>query len=274
MNEMFDYGKALRLDGKGIVVLGAGQGIGLATAQALAQQGASVLCVDREDALAREAAAQTGGHHATADVLQEDEVARVLDQAGRQFGDAFHGTVDIVGRADLREIAEFTSEGWDTQFNLVVKHAFFALKHTAARLPAAGGSVVFVSSLSGIRTLHGQGVYGAAKAALNHMVASSAFELGPRNIRVNAVAPGLTATPRLRTVLGDARLEHLAQSIPLRRFSRPQDVAGAILYLMSDLAHCVSGATLPVDGGITNVSVFPDLKTAPGFLGLGAAKDQ
>jgi NAD(P)-dependent dehydrogenase (short-subunit alcohol dehydrogenase family) len=272
MTTTYDFGKALRLDGKGVVVLGAGQGIGLATAQALAQQGASVLCVDREDALARDAAAQTGGSHAVADVLQEGDVARVMEEAARTFGEAFHGTVDIVGRADLREVAEFTSEGWDTQFNLVIKHAFFALKHTAARLPKAGGSVVFVSSLAGIRTLHGQGVYGAAKAALNHMVASSAFELGPRNIRVNAVAPGLTATPRLRTVLGDAKLNHLAQSIPLRRFSRPHDVAGAILYLMSDLANCVSGVTLPVDGGITNVSVFPDLNTAPGFLGPASPK--
>jgi hypothetical protein len=130
--------------------------------------------------------------------------------------------------------------------------------------------LVFVSSLAGVRSLQGQGVCGAAKAALNHPVAAAALELGPRNIRVSAVAPGLTRTLRLTAVLGNEKMQTIAGSVPLRRFGYPEDIAAAILFLTSDLARLISGVILPVDGGITNVSVFPALDVGANFLKVDA----
>jgi NAD(P)-dependent dehydrogenase (short-subunit alcohol dehydrogenase family) len=255
-----DYQQGLRLDGKGFVVLGAGQGIGLETTRALASAGASVLCVDRDENLARAVAAEVGAHHAVADVTKEADVEQVFKRAKDIFGDSFSGLADIVGMGDLRPIVKFSEDEWDQQFSMVLRHVFFAIKHAAATFPESGGSMVFVSSLAGTRSIEEQGVYGAAKAALNHLVATSALELGQHNIRVNAVAPGIVKTPRVSSILGDERLDSIAEIVPLRRACMPEDIAAAILFLSSPLAGCISGTVLPVDGGIVNVSIFPRLE--------------
>ena len=261
-----DYQRAMKLDGKGYVVLGAGQGIGLAACLALAGQGARILCVDRDTALAEAAAEATGGYAETADILSEAAIARVFEHAQEVLGTSFGGFVDIVGMADLRPISAFTEAEWDNQFALIVRHAFFAMKHAAPLYPLEGGTAVFVSSVAGIRSFVDQAVYGAAKAALNHFIATAALEFGPAGIRVNGVAPGLTLTPRIKAVLSAERLETLAGTVPLRRHGCPEDIAAAILFLSTELSHAVTGVVLPVDGGLSNVGALPDLNVGAGFL--------
>jgi NAD(P)-dependent dehydrogenase (short-subunit alcohol dehydrogenase family) len=261
-----DYQGSLRLDGRGFVVLGAGQGIGLATTKALAGQGASILCVDRDEALAKAAADEIGGHFEVADVTEEAALERVFARAASLYGDSLSGMVDIVGMADLRAIDQFTQEQWDRQFNLIVRHEFFAFKHASLKFGARGGTMVCISSVAGIRSFEGQAVYGAAKAAMNHLVGTAAVEMGPRNIRVNAVAPGLTVTPRLSGALGADRLRELSEHVPLRRLGAPEDIAAAVLFLSSELSRQITGVVLSVDGGLANHGAFPPLNVGAKLL--------
>jgi NAD(P)-dependent dehydrogenase (short-subunit alcohol dehydrogenase family) len=113
-----------------------------------------------------------------------------------------------------------------------------------------GGSMVFVASVSGIFSAPRHAAYGAAKAGLMSWVRSLAVELGPKGIRVNAVAPGAVWTPRISKLLGDKGREQQSRNAPLGRVAEPKDIASAILFLSSDLAGYVTGQTLVVDGGV------------------------
>jgi 3alpha(or 20beta)-hydroxysteroid dehydrogenase len=261
-----DYCASIRLDGKGFVVLGGGQGIGRETCRALAQAGAEILCVDLKLELAQPVAQEVNGHACEADVTKAPEMRRVFDDARKIFGGRFGGVVDIVGMGDLRTIAEMDEPAWDRQYDLLLRHAFLAIKYGAETLPAAGGAMVFVSSFSGLRSAEGQAVYGSAKAALNHLAVCAAHEYGPKNIRINVVAPGLTRTPRVVAGFGEALIDEIVERIPLRRANEPDDIAKAILFLSSDLARCVTGVVLPVDGGLINVAALPPIKVGEALL--------
>lgn len=251
------YDRSSRLDGRGFVVLGAGQGIGLESCRALRQAGADLVCVDRDEALAAAVAEETGGLAHRCDVTRRDDMERLFETAAGRFGEAFGGVVDIVGIADVRPLAEMDDDGWNRQFDIVLRHAYLALQ-IGARYVAPGGSFVFVSSMSGDLSVENQSTYGVSKAALNHLVRCAAHELGAARIRVNAVAPGFVKTPRLRAALPEAFWADLEQHhIPLGRAALPQDIANAILYLASDMSACVTGAILPVDGGVSKVAALP-----------------
>lgn len=253
-----DYPSLLRLDGRGVVVLGAGQGIGLAVCHALAQAGAGVLCVDRDARLAEEAAREIGGGipHA-GDVTNRDEMAGVVAAAERAFGDRFRGLVDIVGVADIRPLEAFHDAAYDGQLDIVLRHALLAMQLAGSALKrVGGGAMTFVGSISGCRSVPGQAVYGAAKAALHHLVRCAAHELGPSGVRVNAVAPSFVRTPRLEARLSQEFWSHLEPTIPLRRAGLPADVAAAILFLQSELARYVTGNVLMLDGGTSAVAAL------------------
>ena len=237
------------LDGRGFVVLGGGQGIGRQTAHALAQAGARILCVDRDPELAEAIAAEVEGVACVADVTARADVERVFADAAGRFGDSLGGLVDIVGMADIRSIPDTDDASWNRNFDLNVRHAYLAMQ-IGARAMAKGGSMVFVSSISGTHCIENEVSYGAAKAALNHLVRGAAHELGPRNIRVNAVTPGFVRTPRLLAALSEDFWTGLKAYIPLRRAAEPSDIAKAILFLASDMSSYVTGADLVVDGGM------------------------
>jgi NAD(P)-dependent dehydrogenase (short-subunit alcohol dehydrogenase family) len=247
-----------RLDGRGCVVLGAGAGIGAATCRALTGAGARVLCVDREAALADAIAAEVGGVAHTADVTRSAEVDGVF-AAAAELGVPLHGVVDIVGVALTKPLRDTDEEAWDRQFDVVLRHAYLALRIGGAALAdAGGGSMVFVGSLSGNASIANQPAYGAAKAALHHLVRASAHELGPKNIRVNALAPGIVRTPRLVARLSDATWRRFEAAIPFGRTATPEDVAAAILFLVSDMSSVISGAVIPIDGALGTVATVPD----------------
>lgn len=259
-----DYARLLRLDGRGFVVLGAGQGIGEQSSHALAQSGARVLCVDLDPERAEQVARATGGVAAVADVLSRASVEAVFRQAREQLGVPLAGVVDVVGMPIGKTLADMDDESWQLQFDLVVRHAWLAIQY-GAPLMDDGGSFVLVGSMAGSMARSGTLLaYGAAKAALHHMARSAAQELAPRRIRVNVVAPGLTRTPRLVDANSQAFWDAQSATIPLGRAATPADIAAAILYLSTPLAAHVTGNVVMVDGGASLGPVQPVARSGPG----------
>ncbi len=261
-----DFLSALRLDGRGTIVLGAGQGIGEATCRALAQAGAKVLCVDIDAALADAVAASVGGVACVADVTRRADMERIFATAVDAFG-GVRGVVDIVGMAKLVPLAKFTDQDYEWQFDIGLRHAYLALQIGAPIVArSGGGSFTFVGSISGIGSLPNEVIYGASKAALHHLARAAAVELGPMGIRVNAIAPGFVRTPRLDRLVTPQRWEEIGAEIPLAHVASPDQVAGPLLFLTSDLSSHVSGAILAIDGGLGAMAAIPQafIKTLKG----------
>lgn len=252
-----DYLGRLRLDGRRVVVLGAGAGIGRQSAHALAQAGASVVCVDREPQLAADIAAAVGGDAQMADVTSREDVERVF-AAAASTGPPISGVVDVVGMAATGLLADTDDATFQSQLSFVLHHAYLALQIGGRVLAeTGGGSIVIVGSMSGLGYAPGQAVYGAAKAALHHLVMSAGREFAAASVRVNAVAPGLTRTPRLEEKLATSVWASAGRHIPRGYAGTPAEIAGPILFLMSELASYVTGQILAVDGATSGN--IPDL---------------
>jgi NAD(P)-dependent dehydrogenase (short-subunit alcohol dehydrogenase family) len=251
------YTELLRLDGRGFVVVGAGQGIGRQTCHALAQAGAKVFCIDNIDALAKEIADEVGGVAWSGDARDRADVERSVEAAGRELG-GVDGLVDIVGMAKYASILDTTDKDYDWTFDMVLRHAYLYSQACGRVMSGAeGGTMVFVASVSGITSAPRHAAYGAAKAALMAWIRSLAVELGPSGIRANGVAPGLVWTPRISQYLGDEGRQLNIENTPLRRIAEPHDIASAILFLASDLSSFVTGQTLVVDGGVGSKFPYP-----------------
>jgi NAD(P)-dependent dehydrogenase (short-subunit alcohol dehydrogenase family) len=248
--EVPDYAAQLRLDGRGFVLVGAGQGIGRQTAHALASVGARVFCVDKDPDLADDVAKEVAGIPWSGDATDRTDAERLFADARAALG-RIDGVVDIVGMAQYANLADITDELWDWHHNIVLRHAFLAAQLGARAMSETGGGVmVFVASVSGISSAPLHSAYGVAKAGLMSLVRSAAVELGPSGIRVNAVAPGVVWTPRVSGYLGEKGRETNSANAPLRRVALPADIASGILFLASDLSSYVTGQTLVVDGGV------------------------
>lgn len=256
-NTVPDFTSLLRLDGRGYIVLGAGDGMGRQTAHALAQAGANVLCVDRDQSLADAVAREVGGIAIAADVTARSEMQRVFALANERFNDSFAGVVDIVGMAITKPLAQLDDADWNQQFDIVLRHAFLTLQLGSAALKR-GGSMTFVGSISGEVSVANQAAYGTSKAALHHLVRCAAHEFGASGIRVNAVAPGFVRTPRLLKALSPDFWNSVSNANPLRRVAVPADIAAAILFLASDLARYVTANVLTLDGGTSSIAALPD----------------
>lgn len=252
-----DYPGLLRLDGRCFVVLGAGQGIGRQAAHALASVGARVLCVDKDEGLAADVAAEVDGIPWVGDATVRSEVERLFADVSARVG-RIHGLVDIIGMARYADLVDTDDELWAWHHDIVLRHAFLAVQHAGrAMADAGGGTMVFVASVSGLTSAPRHAAYGAFKAGLMSLVRSAAVELGPRGVRVNAVAPGVVWTPRVSAYLGEEGRARNEANTPLRRVAEPGDIAAAILFLASDLAAYVTGQTLVVDGGVGAKFPYP-----------------
>lgn len=242
------YTGLLRMDGRHVIVLGGGQGIGRQTALALAEVGAKVSVVDNDLERAKRVAEETGGIPLVGDITDRADVERMFGEATAAHG-TLHGLVDIVGIADWGPLRQLDDATWQRGFDMNIKHAFLALQ-VGAEAMTEGGSMVFVSSISGFRSSPNHGAYGAAKAGLINLVGTASLELGP-DIRVNAVAPGQTITPRMvaRHAGEEGYYESRARQVPLGRIGQPSDIAAALLFFLSDLSAWITGQTLVVDGG-------------------------
>jgi NAD(P)-dependent dehydrogenase (short-subunit alcohol dehydrogenase family) len=257
-----DYLEALRLDGRRFIVIGAGQGMGRQAAHALRQAGARVLCVDKDPDLADDIAREVEGIAWTGDLTERADAERlfvdVVDPT-RGLG-GLDGVVDIVGMARWVELVDMSDDDWDWQFAMNIRHAYHAIQlggramagGTGGGVPGGtgGGVMVFVASVSGLTAAPFHAPYGAAKAGLMALVKSAAVELAGSGVRVNAVAPGPIATPRMLVHMSEELRAENAANVPLQRMGLPADIASALLFFASDLSAFVTGQTLVVDGGV------------------------
>ena len=257
VENIIDHLAQSSLQDRGFVLLGSGGGgIGPAVARAIAGAGGQVLCVDISGSEASRVAESVGGVAMAADVRKRSDVEAVFEKAKQIFGPRFHGVVDIVAVGMVAPIEACDDDALDWQIGIVFRHALLALQYRTPLLAEnGGGSFTFVGSRAGLRPIPNQAVYGSMKAALHHLVRTAAMELGPRNIRVNAVSPGFVMTTRLKQALSPEDWEKVAATNPLRRMAEPDDIAKAILFMCSSLASYVTGNIMVLDGaGDNNVA--------------------
>lgn len=252
-------GVALSLTGRVVVVSGAGGGgIGTTVTRLAAEAGATVVAVSRSQQNLDEHVAplaQQGLPVVTvaADASTDDGIATVLDHVRGVDGDLY-GLVNIAGGAapsTWMPATRVTREDWRALFAANLETAFFMSQAIAAEIRTNGnkGSIVSVSSISGMNTAPFHIAYGTAKAAVVAMTRTMAVELALDGIRVNAVAPGVTETAASRTYV-DEDPDRDRTAIAMGRRGTPEEQAGAILFLLSDLSSYITGQTLLVDGGL------------------------
>lgn len=240
-----------RLDGKVALVTGASGGIGAAIARALHAQGAVVaLSGTRRDAL--EALAADLGERAQvcpADLRDASEPDSLIETAEAAAG-PLHILVNNAGMTRDTLALRMSDQDWQAVLDVDLS-APFRLTRAALRgmLRRRAGRVINIGSIVGTTGNAGQANYAAAKAGLIGMTKALAQEVAPRGITVNAVSPGFVVTA-MTNVLGEAQKTKLTESIPLKRLGQPDDIAGAVVYLASDEASWVTGATLHVNGGM------------------------
>lgn len=241
----------MNLDGKTALVTGASKGIGLGIARALADAGASVMISSRkQDAL--DEAAKT---------IDSDAVGTFAANAGEpeQAEACVAATVERFGAIDvlvnnaatnphMGPVIDVDLSRYDKTFRVNVRGPLvWSQAAWRAGMQEHGGSIINISSIGGIRHDSGIGVYNITKAALLHMTRILAGELGPK-VRVNAIAPGLVKTDFARALWEPAE-DLVAATMPLNRLGEPEDIAGAAVFLASDLSSWITGETLVVDGG-------------------------
>jgi NAD(P)-dependent dehydrogenase (short-subunit alcohol dehydrogenase family) len=254
--DLFDLG------GKVAVVTGGTRGIGLMMARGLLQAGARVYVSSRKkeagDAAVEELSAVGKVTSLPADLSREDECLRLAAEVGERE-DELHILVNNAGATWGEPLSTFPTSAWDKVLDLNLKAPFFL---TRAFLPLLedGASqddparVVNIGSIDGLHVppMHTYS-YSASKAALHHLTRVLARELGPRHITVNAVAPGPFESKMMAETLRSFGPQ-IAERAPLRRIGRPDDMAGVVVYLTSRAGAYVTGAVIPVDGGIATTS--------------------
>jgi NAD(P)-dependent dehydrogenase (short-subunit alcohol dehydrogenase family) len=246
------------LSGRVAIVTGGGSGIGAATAALLAQHGADLVIVGRRveklEAKAAEIRQSTGRRCAPipADVRDPDQVARMVEQAMAEFG-RLDILVNNAGGAALHApLRKLTPEQWQKGVALNMNAAFYCSRAAVAHMIAQGaGAIVNISSLAGVHGTMGVGDYSSAKAGLQMFTRVASAEWGPRGVRVNCVAAGMTATEDAQARWAKSGFDPIAacKSFPLRRPGRPDEVAQAVVFLASDAASYITGETLTVGGG-------------------------
>jgi 3-oxoacyl-[acyl-carrier protein] reductase len=246
----------MMLAGKTALITGASRGIGRAIAIEFAKCGADVALVGRDVAALEETAAAAANARTgataeiyAADVTDRSEMERVVSETVERFG-RLDCAIANAGQSVDALILRLKTEVIDQLLDVNLKAAFY-LCGAAARpmMKQRGGSIVLLSSIVGITGNAGQAAYAASKAGLLGLCKSLAKELGSRNIRVNAVAPGLIETAMVEKMPGAAR-EFLIKQAALGRAGKPEDVSGAVAFLCSDAAGYITGQTLVVDGGV------------------------
>jgi NAD(P)-dependent dehydrogenase (short-subunit alcohol dehydrogenase family) len=250
--------RSARLLGKSAVVTGAAAGIGRATAELFAREGARLVLADiNADGLSalRDSLRDVTGDIAvlTADVSKPEDVRRMIEVAVEEYG-----RLDIVianaGIIPLASVVEATLDDWDEVMAIDGRGMFMTCKYAIEQMMSSGGgSIVCLSSISGVAGQPRQSTYGPAKFVASGLTKHLAVEWAGRGIRVNAVAPGTINTERVQRLPeepgGTEYLEAVKAAHPMGRLGEPSEVAQAILFLASDEASFITGAILPVDGG-------------------------
>ncbi|WP_299540486.1 SDR family NAD(P)-dependent oxidoreductase [uncultured Streptomyces sp.] len=247
-----------RFDGYSVLITGAGQGVGAATAHRLAREGAAVLVTDLDGDRAKRVAAEIGAAGSTAEALACDVGDRAAVEAAVAHAVAAFGRLDVLvnnayaagGDAPLFE--DEPDEAWEDRLDISLGGAFRCSRAALPHLVASGrGAIVSIGSVNGEQDFGGH-AYSAAKAGLASLTRTLAGHAGPRGVRVNLIAPGT-----LRTTAWAGREDDLGRATalyPLGRIGEPEDIAAAVAFLASADASWITGITLRVDGGLLAVN--------------------
>jgi 3-oxoacyl-[acyl-carrier protein] reductase len=230
------------------VVTGAGQGIGREIARSLRSFGANVVLVDIDGDAAKAAAEEVGGLGLACDVTSEDQVRAVVADTMGAFGrlDVFVNNAGVTRDASLKKM---TVDQFDTVVTVHLRGTWLGVREASAAMrEAKSGSIINISSLSGKSGNPGQTNYSAAKAGIVGLTKAAAKELAHHNVRVNAVQPGLIRTPMTAAMPPEVFAEREA-AVPMKRAGEPTEVAGAVVFLASDLASYITGTVIEVGGG-------------------------
>jgi NAD(P)-dependent dehydrogenase (short-subunit alcohol dehydrogenase family) len=253
MKDMF------KLDGKIAIVIGGAGGIGNAVARGLGMHGATVVVSSRNqaaiDAAAQKITSESGNEAIgiAADVTDEASVQAMVDKVMQRYG-KIDILVNAMGLNIKHDAFEFPMEDWDKLFNVNVKGIMIACKAVGRVMrDQAGGAIVNLSSVRGIRGhTGGNSGYCATKGSVELVTRALAVEWAPHKIRINALGPALVITPGTRHITENPELaKKYAAAIPLGRIGLPEDMVGAVIFLVSDAASFVTGQTIFVDGGLS-----------------------
>jgi len=249
-----------RLDGKVAWITGAASGIGAACARRFAEEGAAVAGLDRAEPIADgdwmlAAKAAPASHFARADVTDEAAVNAAAAEAAERLGriDVLVNSAGIAGGGNVHNL---DLAHWDEVLDVNLRGTLLASRAALhGMLEAGAGSIIHIASVEGIEGFEGGSSYNASKGAVILLTRNMAIDYGRKGIRVNAVCPGFIDTPLLSSVfemegVGEIK-ERIREAHQLGRFGDPMEIAQAVLFLVSDEASFVTGATLPVDGGYT-----------------------
>ncbi len=250
-----------RMKGKVCLVTGAARGLGLAAAEALLAQGASVMMTDLDAATGEAEAARLGRHAAfmPQDVTRESQWAQVLDAVQERFG-GLDVLVNNAGIAHILDVENVSADIWRRTLDVNLSAVFLGTQAAIARMKGRGGSIVNIASIEG---LIGEAVlpsYNASKGGVRLFTRSTAIHCARSgyNIRVNSVCPGFADTQMVSGALATLTPEAAQQfaektlaRIPMGRFAQPSEIAAAVLFLASDESSYVTGSDLVVDGGMT-----------------------
>jgi 3-oxoacyl-[acyl-carrier protein] reductase len=241
---------------KTVLVTGSARGIGAACARRFAQAGAQVVVHYLHNAEAAEDVANSirmmGGKAVViqADLAQPTQIQQLVDTAIGAFG-CLHILVNNAGICQIDSLTTIQPDHFYHQFAVNVGSVLFTTQATVRSLSKTGGSVINISSINGSRPVAGAAVYSATKAAVEALTKSLAIELAPQGIRVNAVAPGTTDTPLLRSALPPDREAVLADhTLYGRRLGRPDDIAEVVMFLASSKADWITGQVINASGGL------------------------
>jgi len=257
----------MKLQGKKAIVTGAAKGMGAAITTTLAEAGADILLTARDMAALEETAAKVRAlgrqaHVVACDVIEEDQVRNMVDQAK----DAFDGQIDIlVNVAGVTgpietPVQDINVEDFDYVITANERGTFLPIKHVVPTMIAQKyGKIVNIGGTSGLRGYAMRTSYSASKWAVRGITRTVALELGPHNINVNAVCPGIVETPRMQKLCEekakvrgwtvDEVYDEYVQEMCLKRVTEPQDIANAVLFLSSDDSRQITGQKITVDGG-------------------------
>jgi len=247
-----------RLENEHIFVTGGAQGIGAAIVEKCLNEGAKVSFIDLDGKKAKEHATKLGAwparlSFAKGDVRSADDIARAHEAAEALFGPVT-GLVNNAGRNSYADPVTMTEDQWDDVFAVDLKSAWLCARAMLPDMLAAKkGSIVNIASIHADLTYPGMFPYAAAKAGLVGMTRSLALEVGPQQIRVNALSPGYTETPLLKEWFGMQPPEKQREVLGVHamgRMAKPMEIANCVAFLLSDEASFVTGANWRVDGGL------------------------